>query len=42
MMHKLLASMTITGMICEYTAMLYALIHILVLFNQSYLLSLAM
>ena len=42
MMHKLLASVTVAGVICGYTAILYALIHILVLFNQSYLLSLAM
>jgi hypothetical protein len=42
MMHKLFASLTVTGVVCGYAAMLYALIHILVLLNRSYLLSLTM
>ena len=42
MMHKLFASVVIVGLVCGYVAMLYALIHIVVLLDHSYLLSLAM
>jgi len=41
MMRKLLFSTTIAGLFCAYAAMLYALIHIVVSINDSYLLSLA-
>ena len=42
MMRKLSVSVTIAGLVCGYVALLYALIRILVLVNNSYLLSLAM
>ncbi len=42
MMHKLSVSVTIAGLVCGYVTLLYALIRILVLINNSYLLSLAM
>ena len=42
MTHKLFVSVIIAGLICGYAAMLYALIHIVVLLDHSYLLSLAM
>jgi hypothetical protein len=42
MMNKLFASLTVAGVLCGYAAMLYALVHIVVGLNQSYLLSLAM
>lgn len=42
MMRKLSVSVTIAGLVCGCVALLYALIRILVLINNSYLLSLAM
>jgi hypothetical protein len=42
MTHRLLISMTITGLICGYVAMLYALMRIVVLVDHTYFQSLAM
>jgi hypothetical protein len=42
MMHKLLVSVTVAGLICGYIAMLYAFIRIIVLVDNSYFQSLAM
>jgi len=41
MMRKLSVYATIAGLVCGYVVMVYALIRILVLINNSYLLSLA-
>jgi hypothetical protein len=41
-MHKLIVSMTIAGLVCGYMAMLYAVMRIVVLIDHSYLLGLAM
>jgi len=42
MMRKMFVSAIVAGLLGGYIAMLYALIHIVVLINRSYLLSLAM
>jgi hypothetical protein len=42
MLHKMIVSTIVTGFLLGYVAMLYAFIHVLVLINQSYLLTLAM
>ena len=42
MMHKLFVSVTITGLVCGYVAIVYALIRIVVLLDNSYFQSLAM
>ena len=42
MMHKMFVSAVIAGLLGGYVAMLYALVHIVVRINHSYLLSLAM
>jgi hypothetical protein len=42
MRYKLLASVTVAGFVCGYIAMLYAIIHIIVLTDKSYFQSLAM
>jgi hypothetical protein len=40
-MHRVFVSMKVGGLICGYLAMLYGFMHILILINHSYLLSLA-
>jgi hypothetical protein len=42
MMYKMVVSTVIAALVSGYVAMLYALVHVVVLINQSYLLSLAM
>ena len=42
MMHKMIVSVIIAGLLGGYVAMLYALVHIVVLIDHSYLMSLAM
>ena len=42
MMHKMIVAATIAGFLSGYAAMLYAFVHIAVLIDRSYLLSLAM
>jgi hypothetical protein len=42
MMHKMIVTATIAGLLGGYAAMLYAVIYIAVLIDRSYLLSLAM
>jgi hypothetical protein len=42
MMHKMIVTATIAGLLGGYAAMLYAVIYITVLIDRSYLLSLAM
>jgi hypothetical protein len=42
MMHKMIVTPTIAGLLGGYAAMLYAVIYIAVLIDRSYLLSLAM
>jgi hypothetical protein len=41
-MHKLFVSMTVTGLVCGYVAMLYAFIRMVVIIDHSYFLSLGM
>ena len=41
MINKLFVSLTIAGLVCGYAALLYTLGYILVLIDNSYLLSLA-
>jgi hypothetical protein len=42
MMHKMIVAATIAGLLGGYAATLYALVHVAVLIDRSYLLSLAM
>jgi hypothetical protein len=42
MMHKLFVSVTLAGLVCGYVAILYALIHTVVLLDNSYFQSPAM
>jgi hypothetical protein len=42
MMHKLIVSATVAGLLGGYAAMLYALVYIAVLIDHSYMMSLAM
>jgi hypothetical protein len=42
MIHKMIVTGTIAGLLSGYAAILYALVHLAVLLNRSYLLSLAM
>ena len=42
MMNRMMVSAIIAGLLAGYATLLYALVHVLVLMNQSYLLSLAM
>jgi hypothetical protein len=42
MIHKIIVSTIIGGALGGYIALLYALVHIVVLINHSYLMSLAM
>jgi hypothetical protein len=41
MMYKMIVSTIVAGCLGGYVAMLYALVHVVVLINHSYLLSLA-
>jgi hypothetical protein len=42
MIHKMMVSAIVAGLLMGYVTMLYALVRVLVLMNQSYLLSMAM
>jgi hypothetical protein len=42
MLHKIIVSTIVTGFLFGYVAFIYAFVHVLVLINQSYLLTLAM
>jgi hypothetical protein len=42
MLHRLIVSMTVAGLVCGYAAMLYALMYIISLIDHSYFQSLAM
>jgi hypothetical protein len=42
MLHRMIISMTVAGLICGYVAMLYALMQTIVLIDHSYFQSLAM
>jgi hypothetical protein len=42
MIHKMLVSAIIAGLLVGYVTMLYAVVHVITLINQSYLLGLAM
>ena len=42
MMSKMMVSAIVAGLVMGYATLLYALVHMLVLMNQSYLLSIAM
>jgi hypothetical protein len=42
MIHKMIVTATIAGLLSGYAAMLYAFVHLAVLIDRSYLLSLAM
>ena len=41
MMHKMMVSAIVAGVLVGYATLLYALVHIIVVMNHSYLLSLA-
>ncbi|HZH83595.1 MAG TPA: hypothetical protein VFD87_10635 [Phototrophicaceae bacterium] len=41
MMHKMMVSVIVGGLLVGYATLLYALVHIIVVMNHSYLLSLA-
>jgi len=41
MMHKMMVSAIVGGLLVGYATLLYALVHIIVVMNHSYLLSLA-
>jgi len=41
MIHKMMMSAIVTGLLVGYATMLYAVVHLIVAMNQSYLLSLA-
>jgi hypothetical protein len=42
MLHRMIISVTVAGLICRYVAMLYALMQTIVLIDHSYFQSLAM
>jgi hypothetical protein len=42
MIHKMIVSAIIAGLLCGYIAMLYAFVHIVVVIDRSYLMSFAM
>jgi hypothetical protein len=42
MLHRVIVSMTVVGLVCGYVAMLYALMHVIVLIDHSYFQSIAM
>ena len=41
MIHKIMMSAIVTGLLVGYATMLYTIVHLIVAMNQSYLLSLA-